>query len=294
MRRPGVDRSTRLLGAVLAASVVVGIAATFLAAPATPLGPNPGRGPVSTSYQIVEGIGLGLLCLILGGMILFRVTAPRIPGHSSQYATPVAMFLVAIAFLAILHFVVPGGPLGTETNQTQSGPPPPPNETLPPASNHTVGPLPLAPGIPGWVGYVGLALVVVIVVLLVAPALRPARPLARPPVEPVRRSLELALHELATREVTDARSIIIGLYARLLDTVGPYFEELAAATPREIEGICVRQLGIAPAHASALTRLFEEARYSSHPFTDLQVEQARSALTAALADLRLRPLPPRF
>ncbi|MCI4354404.1 MAG: DUF4129 domain-containing protein, partial [Thermoplasmata archaeon] len=126
-------------------------------------------------------------------------------------------------------------------------------------------------------------------VLLLAPILRPPPPEPRDRTEPVRRSLEQALHALAQQNASDARGIIIGLYARLLEAVAPYLDELASATPREIERICIDRFGIASEHAHALTGLFEEARYSSHPFTDLQVERARTALAAALADLHLRP-----
>ena len=289
--RAAAGRPSPLLAAALIGSILFGVAATYLAAPGTPV--VGGRGAVSDSFMIVIYVSEGVFLAMLGIIVLMVVTArrgttriPRIP------AMIMAIFLVGIGFLVAVHYASPGSGFGlVPTNQTDN------STTLPPTNatdlNNTtgpIGPLPVA-GVPGWVIYLGLAIAVTVAISLLAPALRsrvgaesegPAGP------SEVRRSLETALKALASENPTGAREIIIALYAQLLSTVGPYLENLETGTPREIAAVAVTRFGIAPGPAEELTRLFEEARYSHHPFTDAQVERARRALSDALLHLQIR------
>jgi hypothetical protein len=283
-----LDRPTLVFTAVLVAAVVLGLAATFLQAPSETLAPNPARGPVSSSFAVVGGVTIAIVFGLVGSLIFYRMVSDRAPRVPALYATVLSIFLVSIAFLAVAHFVSPGSNFGVE-NGTQPTNPTTPNATGPATpGNATPTPIPLAPGIPGWVGYVALGLAVLVVVALVVPGLLRRADPASDPVAPVRRSLEAALHQLSTKGATDARGTIIALYARLLEVVAAYLEQFDSATPREIERVCVQRFGVAPSHAGDLTRLFEEARYSSHPFGEEAVGRARTALEAALSDVRVR------
>jgi hypothetical protein len=290
----GTRRRTRLqvspiLAALLVGSLVAGIAVTFLSAPAAP-NVSGGRGAVPESVSIVLDFSVVLLLALVGGVVLYAALAPRAIRVTGVGPGILSLFLVSLTFLLLVHFVVPFHSVSVPENQTNSTGPgtvPTTNATPP---NGTFGPLPIS-GIPGWTAYIVLGIVVLVAVVFLAPALR-ARG-SGSEAEPteaaeVRRSLESALESLAASDPTDARQIIIGLYARLLETVGPYLDHLSTATPREIELVATRQFGIAPAPAAQLTRLFEEARYSTHPFTDAQVARARSALEAALLQVKVR------
>jgi hypothetical protein len=271
-------------------SIVAGLAVTYLAAPANPNIAG-GRGPVDESAQVTLDVAVALLFLLVGGVALYAVFAPR--GNRFTGAAPsiLALFLVSLSFLLIVHLLVPVQSITVPVNQTNTSGPP--LQLFPNASskNETFGPLPVN-DVPGWAAYALLGFVAVVALLLLAPLLR-ARGAEPPAAEEreaaaVRRTLETALSALAREDPKEARQIVIALYARLLETLGPYLDNLASATPREIEIVAVSRFGIAPAPAAQLTRLFEEARYSTHPFTDLQAERARSALAAALEQVKVR------
>ena len=289
----GTRRQARLqfspiLAALLIGSLVAGIAVTYLAAPAAS-SVAPGRGPVDESPTIVIDISVALLLLLVGGVVLYAVLAPRAIKVTGVGPAILALFVVSIAFLVLVHYIVPIHPIGVAPqNQSNStGTTGPPTTNASPA-NGTFGPLPFS-GIPGWTAYIVLGLVVLAALQLLAPALRGRKTeTAAAATSAVQRSLESALRSLAEPTSSDARQIIIQLYARLLETVGPALENLSTATPREIELIVTSRFGIPPAPAAQLTRLFEEARYSTHPFTDDQVARARSALEAALLHVRVR------
>jgi hypothetical protein len=288
-RRRSGPQFSPILAALLIGSLVAGIAVTYLAAPASQ-NVAPGRGPTPESPTIVIDISVALFLLIVGGVVVYAALAPRAIRVSGAGETFLAVFVVALAFLLLVHFLVPSAETTvpkTPSNSTGPGGPVAPNLTTP---NGTFGPLPFH-GFPGWTAYIILGLVALAAIRLLGPALR-ARGIPPSQVVPatqaVRRSLESALASLQSSEPEDARQIIIGLYARLLETVGPYLANLSTATPREIEQVVTHEFGIPNAPAADLTRLFEEARYSTHPFTDEQVARARRALEAALLHVKIR------
>jgi hypothetical protein len=285
------DRSLPVLAAVLIVAVTAGMAATFVSAPAVPV--ETGPGPVYDSFTVVADIAEALVLLVFGVVVALALFSDRPNRSPGIPAMILALFLVGISFLVLVRLVAPGGrPAGASSNATGGATTPSPagnNSSFNLTGSGGYGPLPWGP-VPGWIVYVGLAVAVVVVVLLLAPMLR--RRLGPEGEEeaatPVRRSLEAALRSLAEPESTDARKVVLALYARLLENVGPYVDDLDAATPREIERVCVGRFGIEAAHAGDLTRLFEEARYSSHPFSNAQAVRARAALAASLDDLRIR------
>jgi len=286
-RRPG-PRFSPTLAALLIGSLIAGIAVTFLAAPAAPNPPS-GHGVTPESPTIVIDIAVALFLVIVGGTILYAAMAPRTIRVTGVGPLILAIFLVGLSFLVLVHYIVPLHPISVPMNGTNSSSTPPPATNTTP-DNGTFGPLPIS-GVPGWVAYLVLGLVVLAAIQLLGPALRARSVEATRSAEAttaVRRSLESALQSLADSAPKDARQIIIALYAQLLVAVGPLLENLTAATPREIELVVTRQFGVPKGPAAELTRLFEEARYSTHPFSDPQVARARTALEAALLQVRIR------
>jgi hypothetical protein len=288
--RPTNFRPPRALAVFLVAALSIGLAATFLAAPAASPGPTPAsQGPGVVSFSVVGWFSVGLLVLIVAALVVRRLLARSGGPVGRTLVSYLVTFLLALTFLVAVRFIDPGAvglqPTPDVPGSTGSGSNPGPNGTA--LNNTTFLPIPLSPLLPGWLLYVGLAVAVAVALLLVPLVLaRRARAAeVAPAPTAVRRTLADALAALSGSERADARGVVIRLYAELLDRVGPQLDSLEAATPREIERECVARFGIQEEHARALTRLFEEARYSSHPFTDQDVGRARSALSLALADI---------
>jgi len=66
------------------------------------------------------------------------------------------------------------------------------------------------------------------------------------------------------------RDTIVRLYGRILGRVAPSVEELATSTAEEIRRTQFAALHVSATRSEVITRLFEEARYSTHPI-DLPV-----------------------
>ncbi|HKS59968.1 MAG TPA: DUF4129 domain-containing protein, partial [Thermoplasmata archaeon] len=84
----------------------------------------------------------------------------------------------------------------------------------------------------------------------------------------------------------EIRTRIVQLYSQLLQSVTPGLGNLSSRTAREIEDLGVSRLGLRRETSRELTRLFEEARYSTHPLGRSSLETARAALNRMLDDLR--------
>lgn len=289
-RRPAPPAAAvRALALILVAALGVGAAAALL--------PSTAPAPVITP-TVIPGLSLeaflwgcaGLLLLLVGYFAFARARSGSVETPLAFLLPFLAIFLVALVFLAALHLAPTGPPSGTVArpgnNSTGHGVPPPPpvNRT-----NLTNATLPFFPGVPPWVYYALLGVVAAgLVGLFAAVRLRAAR--APPTDAGAERSaasvpLQEALRALATGGSTDPRSVVIALYARLLRQMEPRHPTLASSTPREIERWAVDRLRVGASTARTLTDIFEEARYSSHPLTPARVEEARTALRGALADL---------
>jgi hypothetical protein len=88
----------------------------------------------------------------------------------------------------------------------------------------------------------------------------------------------------------EVRERIIELYGTLLGALRPGLGDLDGRTPREVEWLSVRYLGVRPPTAHELTWLFEEARYSSHPLPSAGIARAERALDEFVADLEIQRL----
>lgn len=288
-RRPSTIPTSAALAVFLVVAFAIGLAATFLAAPSAQPGPTPAaQGPGAVSYNVIGWISVALIVVIVGGLIVRRLFARSEGSIGRPLFSYLVVFLLAVLFLVAVRFVDPGA-VGIDQLPPpgSSPPPPPPGGNGTGANNSTFLPLPLTPHLPGWVLYVAIAVAALIAVLVVPVVVARRAPVTEPIGGPatVRRTLAEALAALSDPSTATPRDVVIRLYGQLLVRVGPRLESLEAATPREIERTCVNEFGIRADHARGLTALFEEARYSTHPFTDREVEQARSALALALDDL---------
>lgn len=144
--------------------------------------------------------------------------------------------------------------------------------------------------IAGWVVFVAVIVVAVISVVSVFWALSrraPSNPATD--VTGVRAELKSAIDALDQNPNLDVRTLIIGLYARMLARVDSNLTRPATMSAREIEYETVRFMGVGPTTARELRDLFEEARYSSHTLPSSAADRARTVFSQALADLDRRP-----
>ena len=286
-------RPPLVLLAFLLVALCAGLAATFLAAPAGSGGATSSTGapPTPISTSTLGWILTGVALVPLLGLVLNRLLSRNQATSYRPFVNFLIAVLLSVTFIAIVR-TLPWHPATADSSGA-----PPPGSTGGPGTNltnQTVGPSPLGttwPGIPTVWLYVALAVVVLAVVLLATPRLlrREEGPAPEPDANgALRRSFRDALRGLEAGAAGDARRTVLILYGRLLERIAPRLDALEPATPREIEQACVERLGLGAAHARSLTRLFEEARYSSHPFTSTEVDVARAALSACLGDLDRR------
>ncbi|HTP53839.1 MAG TPA: DUF4129 domain-containing protein [Thermoplasmata archaeon] len=85
---------------------------------------------------------------------------------------------------------------------------------------------------------------------------------------------------------TDPRGVIVELYSQLLARLEPRNEIPSSRTPEEIRSAHLLPLGVRTEAATHLTRLFEEACYSSHALSADEVRVARESIQIAEYDLR--------
>ncbi len=127
-----------------------------------------------------------------------------------------------------------------------------------------------------------------------APAAR--RSLSGPPPADVPSAAFLAARSRATEALhraqsnldgsTDPHAVIVRLYGLLISALEPRMGENARYTAEEIHRKLLLPLGVRPKAAERLTRVFEEACYSSHPMGAQAVRAVRESIQLAEYDLR--------
>jgi hypothetical protein len=150
-------------------------------------------------------------------------------------------------------------------------------------------------GLPGWAPLVAVALIGFAAAAFVVPALSRRRSRAGPmvilppppPISALRAETQAALAAAANQldQTHDPRAVIVELYGRLLGEITAYSGSLDSRTAEEIRYGCLLRLGVRRQAADELTRLFEEARYSSHRLDSATIERALAAIRAAEFDL---------
>jgi len=292
-----------LLLAALAVGAAASIVAAARTASSTPLGGTP---PIPEAYLSDDLIIVA--CIILFLAIVVPIVYDRIRGGTSVPGRVVVVTLVIvlamILFVVVARFAIaPGGPF--EFGKGHAGNPG--NNSTGTTTNLTNGTNPLLGNggnisflgghIPGWVVFPVIAIVAVLVAVVAVPRARlylqdraEDRLAETPEAEAVRGALGQAAQELAAG--SDPRSVILRLYGQLLRRVGPIAGDIDRSTPEEIRSLHLIRLGIRPEAAEALTRLFEEARYSTHALGPEAAGRASQAIADADRDLtRMAPLP---
>jgi hypothetical protein len=146
--------------------------------------------------------------------------------------------------------------------------------------------------LPSWAPLIAPGLLVIPIALLVVPALRNRTRRAPPDLTGTyalraAAEMQVALREAAARLEREPhpREVVIGLYLRLLGEVSPQVGDVGPRTAGEIRDAHLVRLGVRKETADLLTRLFEEARYSSHVIDLDMTRRARDAIRLAEADL---------
>lgn len=288
-------RAVRLLGLLALGAVGIGFAAVLLlpahGASSAPGGPGT-FSSTSVNFEIAGEI-IGILIAGLVALLLYmRFTGPGGAAPKRFFVLILVYFLVAITFLSLVHIASPGG-FGSP-----AGPAAQNNSTVPivngtsnlSSGNNTTGPFVEAPAA-FWYAVLGAVVITIVGMLVVAMYLGRQAALSPGTEEETRADVEEAFQRAlrALEEPGDPRAVLIALYAQLLHRIGGRLPELDAATPREIERACVKDLGIPAGPAAELRALFERARYSTLPLGPADVDRAREALRQAVDSLR----PPR-
>ena len=288
--------SVLLLG--LAVAVLVGVAALLLSGSSSSSGPGPAGQIVINLPPSVWGL-LFLSPLIAGfaGILIQRVRE----GGVRPAARLLVLFVVALLLASVFVYVFAGtggNDSGTVTVSPKGSPPPPPGNgshngsggsggsgtSATPALSITISPwvlLAIVLGVGGCVGALAAPGVLARVVD------RPARSGRGPPATEAREELHAALAEAgsALGRGDDPRATIVRLYVRLLAEIAPRIGEVEVLTAQEIHGRVLAVLGVSAPASAALTRLFEEARYSSHPVGPEDAGRCLAAIEQVERDL---------
>lgn len=227
-----------------------------------------------TLVSIVVSLELAALIVGVGYVLLFRKRRPRRElrvRRTWDYLGP----LVSLGILALLVFLWPrisegirgdGDASSGDVGAGGSGPWP-----------EAVGPpeaLLLVLGV--LAGFLVLAYIV-----WRSPVLR-RRPPGSGPALPRRAAAEALRETIADLELGgDVRTTILACFQRFCSLLGMRgLRDQDAMTPREIEDAAIRKLRVKADDASALTALFEEARYSEHPLGEPARDRALRSLRA--------------
>jgi hypothetical protein len=288
-----------VLMVALLAALATGAAASLLIGAGTAHGtpPIPASELVLPSGLFADGL-LALSLVVLGIFIYRRVAAGSVPLPGRSTVSILVAILVAILLLAAFRTFGGAGPEPTGAvppGQNSTGVPPPNSTGTNVTHSSNMTPF-LFPSLPGWVPFALLTVVVVAFGVIAFPLVaayvegrRAER--RRPPPEStaeVRGAFARAVRALD--QGGDPRSVIVRLYGDLLERLGTMVAGIEPETPEEIRGQHLVRLGIHPEAAAVLTRLFEEARYSTHPLGPAAAERVREAVEVALEDLARVPV----
>jgi len=302
MASSSTPRVSWVLLVVLVVALATGAAASILVSAST--APPPSPGPASLvflpEWAIAAGT-LGVAFLVIGSLLYWRLTSGARASMNRAVVTILMVVLLGMLFVIAGRLIGFGGPVsgsGTASsgNTTTSGS----NNTTGVIHGNLSGPggiITLFPGLPGWVPFVAVAAIALIAVAVAVPQARrylterrestARRGSGAEGVPPgVREALHRAAAELDLGG--DPRVVILSLYGEMLAYLRPMVGDMEASTPEEIRATHLERLGVRAAAARTLTRLFEEARYSTHPMGRSETARAQEAVRATLDDLGRR------
>lgn len=305
MAKKPAPRVSWVLLVVLLVALATGAAASILVAAST--APPPSSSSSSLVYfpqWVVSAVAFGVLAVVVGVLLFWRLTSG--PSASNPTLTRFALailvivllgtlFMIGVRFLGGSGLIGPGGSTPAGSGNSTS----PSNTTTSYGNLNGTGSghIALFPSVPGWVPFVILGIVVLVVVLVGVPQTR--RYLTeRREAGAVRRAstarASTGMREVLSRAAAgldvgeDPRVVILALYAAMLQQLQPMVDNIGTSTPEEIRVAHLVRLGVRPEAARTLTRLFEEARYSTHPMGPAEGARAQEAVRATLDDLARR------
>lgn len=283
---------------VLVIGLMVGVAATFLSGVFVPPGaPSDATSTVGPNNQILVWVAE---LVMLGGVAYFvyyriRNGATAVPTRLVFPILIVILLLVVFTIFVRVNLIAPStgpgsnGPGGNgitngTTNGTQGQ-----NASALNLSGGGGGINFFGLGLPAWAAYGILAGAVAVIaiaatIFILRVARGPRFPGEPAPAAGVRSELESAARALEEGS-GDPRHILIALYGRLLRRIEPQVGDLTTQTAEEIKSHYLIHLGVQPRTAEEITRLFELARYSSHPIGADEVVLARTVLSTAIQEL---------
>jgi hypothetical protein len=300
---PTSARPSIVLLLVLSVALACGAAASLLIGAATSSGYTASPAVLVTLPNwLLADLLLGVGVAIIAAVVYQRIFGARVPFPRRALVTILVTMLLAVIFIAVAHTLVAGGPaangkvVGPPLNNSSSGSA---NGSGSGATGTGPGGFLWSPSIPGWVPFVliaGVAIAAIAVALPQARVYLEARRRRSTPSEeaPSARTVVRIALERAEKELSDGddpRSAILELYEAVLVRLTSMVGSVELDTPEEIRTTHLVRLGIRPTSAETLTRLFEEARYSSHLLPPEASERARAAVREALDDLARTPGP---
>jgi hypothetical protein len=291
------SRPSVVLLLVLAVALAAGAAASLLAGVATSSGSSSGPATELLLPSWVPIVALYVFAgLVIGYLIYQRLSGQTMPVPARYTLTILLTVFLAVVFVIAAHGAFFSGGAGPHSASPSSG-----NGTIPPANTTTGNATSLGgpggylwtPTVPAWVPFALIAIVAIVGGVFLTPQIRGyladrrdrrnRRGRAATPAAELRSALQRANAEL--EHGTDARAVILALYGTVIDRVSTIVGSVEVETPEEIRSHHLVRLGIRPATAEELTRLFEEARYSTHPLSLPTVDRVRNAVRDAMADL---------
>lgn len=300
MSGKNAPRVSWILLVVLVVAVATGAAASILVSAST-VPPRPS--PSSLVYLpgwVVTVLSVALIVFIIGSFVVWRITAGPSSNLTRMALTVLVVVLLGTFFILGAKFLGAGNWIGPGGYTPSNGGVSAPGQNSTNVTGSTHGPggnITWIPGLPGWVPIVLIFLVVVLVVVIGVPrtreylAERHERSVARRRIEG---TVPPGMRDALARASTDLdlggdpRTVILALYAAMLAQLRPMVDNLPTSTPEEIRATHLLRLGVRPEAARTLTRLFEEARYSTHPMGPEESARAREAVRATLDDLSRR------
>lgn len=298
MARPAAARTPWVLVVVLIAALAVGATASIIAAPQL-AAPTSGPAPevLLPTWVFVAAI-LGMLAIIIGLWIFLRVGSEG-KGLSNRtfFSILFAIAIISLIIIGLRVLGVGGPPAQVTTGKGGGNTSLNATNTTPPthvANLNGVGGYLSFPTLPPWLPFVLLGVVVLVAVAVGVPQarrfvlerreeLRRRRPPADASTADMRAALSRASMALDLGD--DPRSVILALYREMLAHLVPMVGDVATHTPEEIRANHLERLGVRAEAAHTLTRLFEEARYSTHPMGAKESARAQQALRATIDDL---------
>jgi hypothetical protein len=294
-------RTSPVLLCLVGIGLATGAAATLLASPTRPVGTEV---IIDAPYHL-SNTAIGILFLLpfatgFGAILYRRVTSGAQKLPLGIIALGIAALVVMGALVVVTHFVNPSTnplPGGSGTKNSTGGGGGKSNSTGGNASTHGTPFVGL--NVPSWTPFVVVSVLALALVGILLPAtwaaIRRGRAPPKAPASETVAARSNAREALAGAAADlnaggDPRAVIERLYLRLLDRVAVVAGDLDLNTPEEIRGAKLLPLGVRPAAAVALTRLFEEARYSTHPMGPEAAHRARDAVATAAADLARAPV----